>query len=231
LTLDPARRTERALQAASAKVRAGAFDAARDLLSIAETGPLSDFQQARIDLMRAELSFLMNRGSDAPPLLLKAARRLEPIDAGLSRETYLQAMASGFFAGRLALGGGVLEVAQAAAAAPRPHDPRASDLLLEGLAAHHNNGYRAGLPILRKALNLFGTGVSMDEELRWHWVASIVARHLFDDDRCHVLSNRHVQLARGVGALSELPLALSSHAFTLLFEGDLTGAASLIGEL
>jgi DNA-binding CsgD family transcriptional regulator len=231
LTLDPEQRAERALAAACASIQAGVFDAARHLLSIAEAAAITDLQQARIDLIEADLAFVTNRGSDAPSLLLKAARRLEPIDAGLSRETYLQAMASGFFAGRLALGGGVLEVAQAAAAAPRPHDPRASDLLLEGLAAHHNNGYRAGLPILRKALNLFGTGVSMDEELRWHWVASIVARHLFDDDRCHRLSNRHVQLARGVGALSELPLALSSHAFTLLFEGDLTGAASLIGEL
>ena len=51
LTLDPARRTERALAAASAKLKAGAFDAARDLLSLAEAGPLDDFQQARIDLI------------------------------------------------------------------------------------------------------------------------------------------------------------------------------------
>jgi hypothetical protein len=232
LTLDPTRRAERALGAASAKIKAGAFGAARDLLSAAEAGPLNDFQQARVEMMGADLAFQTNRGSDAPPLLLKAAMRLEPIDAELSRATYLQAMASGFFAGRLALGGGVLEVAHAAAAAPPPpHAPRAPDLLLDGLAAYHNNGYRAGLPILRKALNLFGTGMSMDEELRWHWVAGIVARLLFDDDRLHLLSGRHVQLAREVGALSELPLALSSYAFTLLFEGDLTGAASLIGEL
>ena len=142
LTLDPARRTERALAAASAKIRAGAFDAARDLLSIAEAGPPDDFQQARIDLMGAELAFLTNRGSEAPSLLLKAASRLEPIDAELSRATYLQALSSGYFAGRLALGGGVLEVARAAAAAPPPpHAPRAPDLLLDGLVAHYNRGY------------------------------------------------------------------------------------------
>ena len=45
LTLDPVRRTERALEAASAKVKAGAFDAARDLLSIAEAGPLRTFSK------------------------------------------------------------------------------------------------------------------------------------------------------------------------------------------
>jgi len=57
-----------------------------------------------------------------------------------------------------------------------------------------------------------------------------VAPHLWDDDRWHLLSDRHVQLARGVGALSELPLALSMRAFTMLLAGDLTGAASLVGE-
>jgi DNA-binding CsgD family transcriptional regulator len=232
LTLDPVHRTERALAAASAKIKAGAFGAARDLLSIAEAGSLTDFQQARIELMAAELAFLTNRGSEAPPLLLKAARRLEPIDPELSRATYLQALTAGYFAGRLALGGGVAEVALAAANAPlAPHPPRAPDLLLDGLIAHHNNGYRAGLPILREALNLFGTGMSADQELRWHWVAGIVARYVWDDHSWDVLSDRHVRLARSVGALSELPVALNSRAFMLLFAGELAAAASLIQQL
>ena len=95
LTLDPTRRTERALAAASAKVRPARSTRRGDLLSIAEAGPLSDLQQARIDLIGAELAFVTNRGSDAPSLLLKAARRLEPIDADLSRATYLQALYGG----------------------------------------------------------------------------------------------------------------------------------------
>jgi DNA-binding CsgD family transcriptional regulator len=232
LTLDPARRTERALAAASAKVRAGAFDTARELLSIAESGPLSDFQEARIDLIGARLAFLTNRGSEAPPLLLKAARRLKPIDAELSRATYLQALTAGYYAGRLALGGGVLEVARAAAAAPPPpHAPRAPDLLLDGLVTHYTKGYGAGLPTLRNALHAFGTGMSVDEALRLHWVAGIVARYVWDDHSWHVLSERHVRLARSVGALSELPGALNSRAFMLLFAGELAAAASLIQQL
>jgi DNA-binding CsgD family transcriptional regulator len=232
LTLDPMRRGERALAAASAKVEACAFDAAQDLLSLAGAAPLSDFQQARIDLIGAELAFVANRGSDAPSLLLKAARRLEPIDAGLSRATYLQALTASVFAGRLALGGGVLEVARAATAAPPPPGPAgALDLLLDGLVAHYNDGYRAGLPILRRALEVFGTGMSAEEELRWHWVAGGVARHLWDDQRWQLLSERHIELARGVGALSELPLALNSRAFMLLLAGELAAAAGLIQEL
>jgi DNA-binding CsgD family transcriptional regulator len=233
LTLDPAHRAGRALAAAQAKVQAGAFDAAQDLLAIAEAGPLSELQQARVDVLRAQLAFVTNRGSDAPPLLLKAAKRLEPIDAGLSRATYLDALTAAMFAGRLASPkGGTLEVARAAGAAPRPlHAPRAPDLLLEGLAANFNEGYAAGVPVLRRALTAFGSGMSADEELRWLWLACVVALHLWDDERWDVLSGRYVELARGAGALSELPLALNMRAYMLLFAGDLTAAAALIDEI
>ena len=229
LTLDPISRTERALAAASAQIKAGAFATARDLLSIAEAGSPSDFQQARIELMGAELAFLTDRGSEAPAILLKAARRLEPIDSELSRRTYLQALTAGYFAGRLALGGGPLEVAHAAANAPAATHPlRAPDLLLDGLVAHYIKGFAAGLPILRKALRAFGAGMSVDEALPLHSVAGIVARYTWDDHNWQVLSERHVQLARNVGALGELPVALNAHAFMLLFAGELDAAASLI---
>jgi DNA-binding CsgD family transcriptional regulator len=231
LTLDPARRTERALGAAGANLQAGAFDTVRQLLSTAEAAAITDLQQARIDLIAAELAFVTNRGSDAPSLLLKAAKRLEPIDSDLSRATYLQAFSAAMLAGHLALGGGVQEVARAAVAAPPPrHATRAPDLLLDGLAAQFDGGNEAGLPILRKALDVFGIDMSVDEQLRCHWIAGIVALHLWDDEKWDLLTERHVELARGVGALSELPLALSLRAFTMLFAGDLTGAACLIGE-
>jgi DNA-binding CsgD family transcriptional regulator len=189
-------------------------------------------QQARIDLIGADLAFVTNRGSDAPSLLLKAAKRLEPIDADLSRATYLQALASAMFAGRLALGGGVLEVAGDVEAAPPPTSaPRASDFLLDGLVAHYTRGYSAGLPFLRKALDVFDTDVPAQEKLRWYWVADIVAQHVWDDDRWQLFTHHHVQLARDVGALSELPIALTARAFVLLFAGKLGEAAALVQEL
>ena len=232
LTLDPMRRTDRALAAASANLQAGAFDAVRQLLSVAEAGAITDMQQARIDLIGADLAFVTNRGSDAPSLLLKAAKRLEPIDADLSRATYLQALASAMFAGRLALGGGVLEVAGDVDAAPPPTSaPRASDFLLDGLVADYTRGYAAGMPLLRKALDVFDTDVPAEEKLRWYWVADIVAQHLWDDDRWQLFTHRHVQLARDVGALSELPIALTARAFFLQFAGELVEAAALVQEL
>ena len=80
LTVDPAKRGARALAAASAKAQVGALDAAQELLTVAEAGPLGDFQQARAEMARAQIAFVANRSSDAPPLLLKAARRLAGID-------------------------------------------------------------------------------------------------------------------------------------------------------
>jgi DNA-binding CsgD family transcriptional regulator len=232
LTLDSKERAERALAAATANLQAGAFDAVRQLLSVAEAGAITDMQQARIDLLGADLAFVANRSSDAPSLLLKAAKRLEPIDADLSRATYLQALSSAMFAGRLALGGGVLEVARDVEAAPPPTGAaRAPDFLLDGLVAHYTRGYAAGLPRLRKALDVFGTGMSVEEQLRWYWVADIVAGHVWDDDRWRLLSDRHVELARNVGALTELPMALNSRAIMMLFAGDLAEAAALVQEL
>src|SRR5262249_55536725 len=145
---------------------AGAFGKARDLLAAAEAGPLDDFQRALADLLRAQLAYVTSRGAEASPLLLKAARQLEQIDPGLSRATYLDALSAGMFAGRLANpGSGILEVAPAARAAPPPRRaPRAPDLLLDGHAAFYNDGYAAGVPILRAALAAFGDGMSAEEE-------------------------------------------------------------------
>jgi hypothetical protein len=99
LTVDPTRRAERALAAAQVSLQAGAFDATLGLLATAEARPLDEFQRARVDLVRAHVAFASGLGSDAPPLLLKAARQLEPFDVELARETYLVAWAAAGFAG------------------------------------------------------------------------------------------------------------------------------------
>jgi outer membrane PBP1 activator LpoA protein len=94
LTLDPARRAERAVAAAQVWYQAGAFDAAEALLAAAEEGPSDQLRRARTDLLRGQIAFASSRGSDAPPLLLKAARQFEPLDPRLARETYLDALAA-----------------------------------------------------------------------------------------------------------------------------------------
>ena len=105
LTLDPARRAQRALAAAQAKHQAGAFDAALGLLAMAQAGPLDELQRARVDLLRAQIAFASVMAVTRPRCMLSAAKRLEPLDVGLARETYLEAFTAALFVGRLAPGG------------------------------------------------------------------------------------------------------------------------------
>ncbi|HEV3288322.1 MAG TPA: helix-turn-helix transcriptional regulator, partial [Streptosporangiaceae bacterium] len=171
LTLDPARRAQRALAAAQAKQRAGALDAALGLLAMAQAGPLDELQRARGDLLRAQIAFASSHGRDAPPLMLSAAKQLETLDVGLARETYLEAFTAALFVGRLSPAvGDVARAARMAPAAPAP--ARASDLLLDGLALLVTEGYAAGTPALRRALLAFrDQDISAEEGLSWLWLA------------------------------------------------------------
>src|SRR6266851_4120875 len=135
LSADPARHGERALAAAQASLQAGAFGKALELLATAEAGRLDELQRARIDLLRGQIAFAAGPGSDAPLLLLKAARRLEPLNLDLARKACVEAWEAALFAGHLAGAGDLLEVSRAARALPPPaHPPRPVDLLLDGFA-------------------------------------------------------------------------------------------------
>ena len=75
LTGDPARQAARA-RAARAKFAAGDPVAAESLLAMAEAGSRQELALAEIRHLRAQIAFDLQRGRDAPPLLLNAARRL-----------------------------------------------------------------------------------------------------------------------------------------------------------
>jgi DNA-binding CsgD family transcriptional regulator len=227
LTPDPARRAERVLAAAHGHLDAGSAAAASRLLDAADLGRLDELGRAQLERMRARIAFVTGRGRDAPPLLLRAARRLEPLDVRLARETYLEALEAATFAGSLASGRGVLEVAEAARAAPpAPEPPQASDLLLDGLAALLTEGYAAAAPALKRALGAYRHG----EDLRWLGLAGRIATELWDPDALLTLATREIQLAREAGPLTVLPLALNYLAGWTLLTGDLAAAAALIEE-
>ena len=233
LTPDPARQTRRALAAAQANHQAGAPDAALALLAMAQARPLDELQRARVDLLRAEIAFASRRGSDAPPLLLKAARQLEPLDLGLARETYLEAFTAAVLAGRLSRGADVAEVSRAARLAPAPSaPPRAPDFLLDGLALLVTEGRAAATPLLKRSLSAFrGQDIFTEEGLRWLWLAGRVADDLWDDESWEVLCTRNVTLARQAGALTVLPIALRSRIFVHVFAGELDEGAALMQEV
>jgi hypothetical protein len=229
----PPRRAQRALAAAQAKYGAGAFDDALALLAMAEAGALGDLERAGLHRLRAQIAFASRRDSDAPPLLLQAARELEAVDPNLARATYLEALSATMFAGRLARGGGAVEISEAALAGPPPPAaPRPSDLLLQGLAVQFTAGYAAGAPIIKEALRAFRQETVLPpQEARWLWFASWVALHLWDDEAWTVLSTRHLELVREAGALTALPFVLTNRSSVYAWSGELAVAASLEEEL
>ena len=231
LTREPAPRSERALAAAQASIQAGALDTAAQLLNIALAGPLDEFQSARADWLHGQIAFASGPGSDAPVLLLKAAKRLEPLSLDLARQTYVDAWQAGVFAGYLAGAGDLVEVSRAARALPPPaHPPRPVDLLLDGLALMITDGPAAAAPVLRQATTAFASAdIPVQESLQWGWLVRVADRSLWDEEGRR-LTVRQVQLAREVGALDQLPILLNMMAMDAVWGGDFTAAASLVAE-
>jgi DNA-binding CsgD family transcriptional regulator len=233
LTLEPERRAQRALAAARAKHQAGAPDAALALAATAEAGPLDELQRAQVKLLRAQIAFAVDRGKDAPALLLEAATQLEPLDVRLARETYLDALSAATFVGHLSSGVGVLEVARAVRGSPPAPEPaRPADRLLDGLALLITEGHAAAAGALKLALRAFRSEhVSSEEELRWLWLAGHAALDLWDDDSWAALATRHVEMARHAGALAVLPIALNTRVGVHLSAGEFAAAEALLDEV
>jgi DNA-binding CsgD family transcriptional regulator/tetratricopeptide (TPR) repeat protein len=230
LTVDPARRAERALAAAQASFQAGAFDAALGLVATAEAGALDERQRARVDLLRGDVAFASGAVSDAPSLLLKAARRLEPVDLELARQTYLTAWAAASVAGDLGGSGVLPEICRSVQALlPRPGSPRPLDLLLDGLALLTTDGHAAAAPTLQRAATAL-LDIPLEDVLRWGWVAMAASNAVWDNDGARAISARQVQLVREAGALAGLPLHLSALGIANAWIGDFAGAASNIAE-
>ncbi|HLK79622.1 MAG TPA: AAA family ATPase [Streptosporangiaceae bacterium] len=229
LTAEPGRRTERTLAAARASLQAGAFDKALGLLAAAEAGPLDEFASARMDALRGQIAFSSGLGGDAPPLLLKAAKRLESLNLDMARETYLSAWMAALFAGRFAGAGDLAEVSQAVRALPRPlrsADP--GDVVLDGLALLVTEGPARAAPALRRAASAFASTDIAD--IRWGWLARAAASALWDDVRWRTILARQAQLAREAGALDQLPIDLGSLGTDAAWRGDFAAAAGLIAE-
>jgi len=129
------------------------------------------------------------------------------------------------------------EAAQAARAAPAPtHAPRTVDLLVDGFALRVTEGYAAGAPALRRALDAV-LALEVDTDIgRWLWLTgsragAIAAMELWDAEGWVALVERHVRLARDVGALVLLQFGLQSLVRTRLLAGELAAAGQAIDEV
>ena len=232
LTPDPARRAARALAAARPRSRRARSARRGACWTWPRPGRSDEPQRARAELLRARLTFGTNRGNDAPPLLLKAARRLEPIDVGLARGTYLDALTAAMFAGRLASpGGSTLEVAGAArgrATAAGPAAPARSAPGRPGRATSPRGTRRPCRCCGRRWPPSIGhahrRGAALAVAGLRRGQASVGRRPV------GLFSRRHLQLAREAAPSASCPVASACAPTLLLFAGELAAAAALIDE-
>jgi DNA-binding CsgD family transcriptional regulator len=232
LTADFGRRGVRALAAARARLAAGEPRTAQDLLSVAERGPLDDLGSAQLGVLRARIAFALGRGRDAPALLLKAAKSLEPLDPAGARDTYLDAISAVLFAGRFAEDTPLRDVAVAARGAAWPDTPRVPDLILRAFATLIIDGYAAGTPLSQQTVAALRRGeFSSPRDLGWLVLGAQLAVTLWDEDGYAELAERQLHIARETGALDVLPIILTNRAIAHILAGELAAAASLIEEI
>ncbi|TYQ14403.1 UNVERIFIED_ORG: regulatory LuxR family protein [Gordonia westfalica J30] len=233
LTPDPVLRAERALDAALSKLDAGDPETATQLLT-AVAGTEDELLQARTDLVRAKIAFAAQRGRDAPPLLLAAAQRLQPLDPVLARSTYLDALMAAMIVGRLAVeeGASASEVAAAARRAPPPSGPpAAADLFLEGLILRLTEGHAAAAPLLQRAISKY---LAEDEagvaDPRSHDITLRVLLDLLDQDTYNSINKRQLEQLDAAGELTVLPAALTTYAGVCVTAGEFAQAANLLAQ-
>jgi DNA-binding CsgD family transcriptional regulator len=230
LSRDPAARADRALAAAEASTHAGAFETALRLLAAAESGPVDEFRQAKADVLRGQVAFGSGH-PDAPTLLLLGAKRIQPLDLGVARETYALAWgAAGIRAhpsDRDTLGD-ISRHVQTLPLPTGPPDPLA--LLLAGLATLVIDGPTAALGQLRRAATALTSDVG-DDVVRSTWGATPAVVALWDAEWLLAIAARQVQLARDIGALDRLPIHLSILCVPMAMTGDLVRASSLAAEI
>jgi DNA-binding CsgD family transcriptional regulator len=226
LTPDPSRRATRAVAAAHARFDAGSLAAASDLLTVAGAGPLDELERGRLQRLHAKIAFARNDRSDAPRLLLEAAKALAPLDVRLARDTFLEALEAAVFAGSLGTPSALRDAAEAARAAPPSPRPCAADLLLDGLAVRFTEGHVAAVPALRRAVQAF----CRSDDADWRGLACRAAAEVWDIEALLAIGTRYIRLARDIGALTELPVALNYVASMHVHDGKLASAARLIEE-
>ena len=224
-------RGRRALAAAEAKLDAGQPQRAEELLSIADLGAQSELAVAQREVFEARVAYMRGRGRDVPAHLLSAAMRLDALGGSSTRDMYDRAMTAALYAGRLSAGADVGDVAAAARASPT-HRPRSiRDLRIRTIAAFLIDGHATGTPLALQVIEaLRSRELSSPDDAELLAGSAHLGALVWDDEAWLELTTRALQLARNLGCLAALPVALNGRTGTHIMQGDFAAAASLVHE-
>ncbi|WP_308165084.1 helix-turn-helix transcriptional regulator [Nocardia noduli] len=228
LTIDIPLRAERAVAAADASVRAGDLDAARRYVDLAELDARSELLSARTQLVRGRIAHAAGFNHEAPPMLLAAARRLEPFDMELARETYL--LAWGAAAWGAADNASLTAISEAITElAPREGIARPIDLVLAGCALLVTEGRGTAITALRDAMAAL-VDLPVPDLLKWGWAACGLSPAVWGEQVMLETYARAAEVVRTAGILTELPIYLASLGAATSLIGDFTAAAGIVAE-
>ena len=210
LTPDDARRAEREVALAEARLMAGEPVGAQKILDGALPRLTSVTARCRAQRLEGAIRFAHGNAAEAARILASAAQALADDDR-MARDTMLMALQAAIWAGPAQ----TREIARAARAFPPVSLASASvaDLLLEGYSARFTLGYHASVEPFRAAVAaLLADDLDPAVGLRWFALGTAAAGSLWDDQATFDLSGRWEKMARAAGAFTTLPVALVFHA-------------------
>jgi DNA-binding CsgD family transcriptional regulator len=217
LTPDDARRAEREVALAEARLMAGDPVGAQDTLGGALPRLTGTTARGQAQRLEGAIRFAQGDAAEAARILASASQALAGDDK-MARDTMLMALQAAIWAGPAQ----TREIAHAARAFPPVPFASASvaDLLLEGYSARFTLGYQASVEPFRAAVTaLLADDLDPAVGLRWFALGTAAAGSLWDDQAVFDLSDRWVKMARAAGAFTTLPVALAFYAVSECMAG------------
>jgi DNA-binding CsgD family transcriptional regulator len=229
LTPDGGRRAQREVELAEAEFVGGHPDIAQDLIDGAVPRLTDQTQRGRAKRLDGEILFRRGDAAAAAGVLADASRALAADDRA-ARDTMLEATQAAMWAGPAQ----TRKITSAALPFPSvtSSEPTVSDLLLEGYRARFTAGYSAAVCPFRAAVSaLRADDLDPETGLQWFALGIAAAGSLWDDQGFIDISDRWVHIARTLGALTELPVALAFQALSACLAGRFEDADTRSAEM
>jgi DNA-binding CsgD family transcriptional regulator len=228
LSVTPAQRGRRLLNAAEASCGAGALGQAQALLDEAGGDLAGEHDRGLAQRVQGRVYHAQHEAAKATSAMLAAAAGLGPADLRLARDILVEAVVEAQINGQLAPDGTTrADVARLARSLPLPGGTPATpgDLLLDADTTLQLQGLAAAAPRLRAAIDAVRSDPPGSPE-RFQWLAAACADAtiLVDQARLDELAQRMESEARQYGAVLPLTLALSHAGLSYLIAGYLAEA-------
>ena len=231
LTPDPGRRARRLLQAAEDWLVAGEASVAGVLAGRAGPDLADPLARARARRVEGLTLYAAGQLTEAVPVLLEAARLLQPVEQRLALDTLLDAFAAAQLSGQSGAALGEVLNAAGSAAPPANSGVSVAGLLLGGFAAVAERRYEEGAALLRRAVAPLASEQPVPDEVLPHFVViASAASLLYDDEARYRIQRRWVAELRDRGALAALLAALAIQMASQVQEGRFADAEVTVTE-